>query len=124
ARKVVKTSLSVADSTVITASMPRRLMAPSVVSTSHLPWGVASATRWPFDARPHCRGHLRGDAAFIEKNQLLWRDPADDFKEFSTPLEVGRGVSLDGVERFFFAPDPSCAASVRHGYSIPGQPLA
>src|SRR5271157_2410365 len=38
---------------VMTAAMPRRLIAPSVVSTCQWPWGVASAIRSPFRARPH-----------------------------------------------------------------------
>ena len=43
----------VAAATVMTAAMPPRLIAPKVVSTCQWPWGVASAIRSPFGARPH-----------------------------------------------------------------------
>src|SRR5674476_391659 len=51
--------------------------------------------------------HLWGDTAFVQINQAFRRGRADFFKELRTPLLVGFGVPLRGVERLFFSRSPS-----------------
>ena len=52
--------------------------------------------------------HGRGDAAFVQENQLLRRDRGDGGEELFATLEVGLGVAFGSVEGLFLRLRPIC----------------
>ncbi len=74
-------------------------------------------------------GHLRGDSAFVEENQLLRRDGLDGPEVLFSPFTVGLGVALGCVKGFFFTPLAHLPQYLPHPAlgdpnTRPGQPLA
>jgi hypothetical protein len=81
----------------MTASRPRRLRVPKVLSTCQWPCGLTSAMRSPLVPGPG-PGHVRGHATFVQENLPLRRDGAELVQERLAPLPVGFRVPLLGVK--------------------------
>ena len=67
-------------------------------------------------------GHLGGDAAFVEVDQVFGCDPRDGFKERFAPLPVGFGIALGGVDRLFLSRMPILRSTLHSCAGLAGWP--